>query len=78
MVRWTGVVLHLLYPQGYPPHLFWVLDGTYLEKRYAQTIDEVMPYLRRKITEQQRRALLDKWMKGLKEGAEIEIMDLDT
>ena len=37
MVRWTGVVLSLLYPQGYPPHLFWVLDGTYLEKRVSPT-----------------------------------------
>ena len=46
MVRWTGVVLSLLYPQGYPPHLFWVLDGTYLEKRYAQVIDEIKDHYR--------------------------------
>jgi hypothetical protein len=46
LVCWTGVVLSLLYPQGYPSHLFWVLDGTYLEKRYAQEMDEVMNHYR--------------------------------
>jgi len=44
--RWTGVVLSLLYPQGYPSHLFWVLDGTYLEKRYVQAIEAIKDHYR--------------------------------
>ena len=46
MVRWTGIVLGLLYPEGLPQHLFWVIDGTYLEKRYAQTIEDVLIHRR--------------------------------
>jgi len=42
MVCWTRIVLGLLYPDGMPRHLFWVIDGTYLEKRYAQAIDDVL------------------------------------
>lgn len=57
MGRWTGVVLSLLYPAGFPPHLFWVLDGTYLEKMYAQAIDDVMTHYRPHPKAGQRRRL---------------------
>jgi hypothetical protein len=46
MVRWTGIVLGLLYPEGWPPHLFWVIDGTYLEKRYGHAMDDVLIHRR--------------------------------
>jgi len=46
MVALIGMVLSVLYPDGFPAHLFWVLDQTYLEKVYAQAIERVMVHRR--------------------------------
>jgi len=46
MVAMTQMVLVTLYPNGYPAHLFWVLDPTYLEKVYAKAIEGVMIHRR--------------------------------
>lgn len=46
MVLLTQLVLLLLYPHGFPSHLFGVVDGTYLEKMYAQAIDDLQIYYR--------------------------------
>lgn len=42
----TQVVLTTLYPAGWPSHLFWVLDTTYLEKVYAQATEGVLRHYR--------------------------------
>ena len=46
MVALTQMVLATLYPDGFPAYLFWVLDSTYLEKMYAQSIQGVMTHYR--------------------------------
>lgn len=46
MVALTYMVLATLYPDGFPTHLFWVVDPTYLEKVYAQAIEGVMTHRR--------------------------------
>jgi len=56
----------------------YVVQLTGYKPEIVKSIDEVMPYLRRKIKERRRRALLDQWMKGLRDGAKIEIMDIDA
>jgi hypothetical protein len=63
--RWQGsrlmgalvqMILQVLYPQGYPSHLFWVLDPTHLEKIYAQAIEGILVHHRphRKIGQDRR------------------------
>lgn len=42
MIRLTHLLLTQLYPEGFPPHLFWTVDGTYLEKMYAQAIEDIL------------------------------------
>lgn len=46
MVALTSMVLATLYPDGFPTHLFWVVDPTYLEKMYAKAIEGVMSHRR--------------------------------
>jgi len=46
MVALTSMVLATLYPDGFPTHLFWVVDPTYLEKMYAKAIEDVMSHRR--------------------------------
>lgn len=46
LVALTGMVLATLYPDGFPTHLFWVVDPTYLEKMHAQAIEGVMTHRR--------------------------------
>ena len=56
----------------------YVVQLTGYQPEIVKTIDEVMPYLRRKLKERRRRALIDQWMKGLRKGAKVEIMDLEA
>lgn len=46
MRRWTQQLLVWLYPNGFPAHLFWVVDGTYLEKMYARATEAVLSHRR--------------------------------
>ena len=40
------MILEPLYPNGFPSHLFWVFDPTYVEKVYAQTIEGILLHFR--------------------------------
>ncbi len=54
----------------------YVVQLTGYKPEVVKTVEEVMPYLKRKITQTRRQEMLAAWMAGLREGAEVEIVDL--